>query len=252
MRESVSGLENYLTCPRLYVLTQRLGLDTALLPRSGPARDGLGRAVELGSLVHRLMEVTDFGQGPAGLQAAMASLEHDPDLASQALALAARLWDTGLPAELAGALELGRELPFCLRLPEADGGPALEIIGEIDLAARLETGWLVADYKVSHKADPAPYRDQMALYALALHRGQGGEGPAPRCCLAFLSAQGAKLVWLDFTPDDLAVMEQRVRAAARGIAGLGPQPDPTALEPGPGCDPAACPVADLCGLAVGS
>ncbi|BEQ14981.1 UvrD-helicase domain-containing protein [Desulfoferula mesophila] len=252
VRESVSGLENYLTCPRLYVLTQRLGLDTALLPRSGPARDGLGRAVELGSLVHRLMEVTDFGQGPAGLQAAMASLEHDPDLASQALALAARLWDTGLPAELAGALELGRELPFCLRLPEADGGPALEIIGEIDLAARLETGWLVADYKVSHKADPAPYRDQMALYALALHRGQGGEGPAPRCCLAFLSAQGAKLVWLDFTPDDLAVMEQRVRAAARGIAGLGPQPDPTALEPGPGCDPAACPVADLCGLAVGS
>ncbi|MBU4277945.1 MAG: UvrD-helicase domain-containing protein [Proteobacteria bacterium] len=248
VRESVSGLENYLTCPRLYVLTQRLGLDTALIPPAGKPNGGMGRAVELGSLVHRLMEHTDFGQGPAGLEAALASLEPEPDLAPQALSLAARLWDTELPGLLAAASELERELPFCLRLPERDNGPALEIIGEIDLAARLTSGWLVADYKVSHKAAPAPYRDQMALYALALHRGDGGQGPAPRCCLAFLSPGGAKLAWLEFTPSDLADMEHRIRAAAQGIATLGPQPDPTALEPGPNCDPASCPVAHLCGL----
>lgn len=247
VRESVSGLENYLTCPRLYVLTQRLGLDTALIPRPGKVNGGAPRAVELGSLVHRLMEVTDFTQGPAGLEAALAALQPDPDLAAQALSLAARLWDTELPGMLASVPEPGRELPFCLRLPGQDGGPALEIIGEMDLAARLGDGWLVADYKVTAKADPAPYRAQMALYALALHRGDGGQGPAPHCCLVFLSPQGAKLAWLEFTPADLADMEQRVRAAALGIAALGPQPDPSALEPGPGCDPAACPVARLCG-----
>ncbi|MBU1155229.1 MAG: hypothetical protein KJ921_05235, partial [Proteobacteria bacterium] len=66
--------------------------------------------------------------------------------------------------------------------------------------------------------------------------------------LAFLSPGGAKLAWLEFTPSDLADMEHRIRAAAQGIATLGPQPDPTALEPGPNCDPASCPVAHLCGL----
>ena len=248
VRESVSGLENYLTCPRLYVLTQRLGLDTAIIPRGGKANGGMGRAVELGSLVHRLMEHTDFSQGPAGLETALAALEPDPDLAPQALSLATRLWNTELPAELAGAAQLERELPFCLLLPGADGGADLEIIGEIDLAARVAGGWLVVDYKVSHKADPAPYRDQMALYALALYKGGGGQGPAPRCCLVFLSPQGVKPVWLDFTPGDLADMEARVRFAALGIAALGPQPDPATLPPGPGCDPSSCPVAHLCGL----
>ena len=248
VRESVSGLENYLACPRLYVLTQGLGLDTALLPREGKTNGGMGRAVELGSLVHRLMEHTDFSQGPAGLETALAALEPDPDLAPQALALATRLWETELPDLLTSAVALERELPFCLHLTEGQGGPSLEIIGEIDLAARLERGWLVADYKVSHKADPAPYRDQMALYALALYKGDGGHGPAPRCCLAFLSPQGAKLAWLDFTSTDLADMEARVRFAAQGIAALGPQPDPATLPPGPGCDPSSCPVAHLCGL----
>ncbi|MCB2192393.1 MAG: UvrD-helicase domain-containing protein [Deltaproteobacteria bacterium] len=252
VRESVSGLENYLTCPRLYVLTQRMGLDTALIPREGKPNGGTGRAVELGSLVHRLMEVTDFSQGPAGLEAAFATLAPDPDLAPQALSLAARLWDTELPGKLAAASELGRELPFCLYLPEQDGGPALEIIGEIDLAARLTSGWLVADYKVTAKADPTPYRNQMALYALALHKGDGGNGPAPRCCLAFLSPQGAELAWLDFTSGDLTEMEARVRAAASGIAAFGPQPDPSTLEPGPHCDPSSCPVARLCGIGDGS
>ena len=179
-------------------------------------------------------------------------MEPDPDLADQALSLASRLWDTELPGLLAPAQDMGRELPFCLHLPGQGDGPALEIIGEIDLAVRLTSGWLVVDYKVSHKADPAPYREQMALYALALYRSGGGQVLAPRCCLAFLSPQGAKLSWLDFTPEDLANMEKRVRAAALGIASLGPQPDPAALDPGPGCDPAACPVAGLCGLEGGS
>ncbi|MBU1274368.1 MAG: UvrD-helicase domain-containing protein [Proteobacteria bacterium] len=249
VRESVSGLENYLACPRLYVLTQCLGLDTAFLPRPGQAGGGGSpRAVELGSLVHRFMEVTDFAQGPAGLERALASLEHDPDLADQALSLATRLWDTELPGLLDPTRKLERELPFCLHLPGLGGGPALEMIGEIDLAARLDTGWLVADYKVTAKADPMPYRDQMALYALALYKGEGGQGPAPRCCLVFLSPQGAKLSWLEFTAADLEEMDRRVRAAAQGIAALGPQPDPATLPSGPGCDPSHCPVAALCGL----
>ncbi len=252
VRESVSGLENYLTCPRLYVLTQRLGLDTALLPRGeGADKGGLADAVALGSLVHGLLEITDLSQGPAGLQTALAALEPEDDLASRALALAARLWDSELPGLLSEAHEIGRELAFCLRLPSENGGPAVEIIGEMDLAARLDQGWLVADYKVSAKSDPAPYRDQMALYCLALYKGQGGLGPAPRACLVFLSPSGVNLSWLEFTAEELAAMEQRVRAAAQGIAALGPRPDLAALPRGRACAPNQCPVAHLCGLGEG-
>ena len=252
VRESVSGLENYLTCPRLYVLTQRLGLDTALLPgKGGQGNSGLADAVELGSLVHRLLETTDLSQGPAGLQATLAALNPEADLAGSALALAGRLWDSDLPSLLDTAQEIGRELPFCLRLPPMEDGPALEIIGEMDLAARLLGGWLVADYKVSAKSDPEPYRDQMTLYCLALYKGQGGEGPVPRACLVFLSPSGVNLAWLEFTAKDLAAMEQRVRDAASGIAALGPRPDPAAQPRGQDCAPDKCPVAALCGQGEG-
>ncbi|MCF8031562.1 MAG: UvrD-helicase domain-containing protein [Desulfarculaceae bacterium] len=253
VRESVSGLENWLSCPRLYVLTQRLGLDTALLPRPGKgSQEGLSDAVALGSLVHRLLETTDLSQGREGLPAALTALDPEPDLAGRALALAGRLWDSELPGMLGPASDIGRELPFRLHLPGEGEGPALEIIGEMDLAAHLPSGWLVADYKVSHKADPSPYRDQMALYCLALHRGQGKSGPVPRACLVFLSPRGVELAWLEFTPDDLAAMEQRVRQAAQGIACLGPRPELATLPRGKGCDPEHCPAAGLCGLQEGA
>ncbi|MCB2226516.1 MAG: UvrD-helicase domain-containing protein [Desulfarculaceae bacterium] len=251
VRESVSGLENWLACPRLYVLTQRLGLDTALLPGKGEGvKESIADAVALGSLVHRLLETTDLSQGRAGLASALEALEHEPDIVDRALALAGRLWDSDLPGLLNDAEAIERELPFRLHLPGQGGEPAVEIIGEMDLAAHLPEGWLVADYKVSAKADPTPYRDQMALYCLALYKGQGGEGSVPRACLVFLSPAGGRLSWLEFTADDLAAVEERVSSAAIGIAALGPRPDPATLPRGDDCG--HCPASGLCGIREGA
>ncbi|RJX28140.1 MAG: hypothetical protein C4525_17130 [Desulfarculus sp.] len=248
VRESVSGLENFLACPRLYVLTQRLGLDTAALPGLGSS--GLARAVELGSLVHGLLETCDLAAGPDGLAPALARLEPQPELAQPALALARGLWNTELPALLASvpAEHLHRELPFRLLLAGEDGGPEFELVGELDLAARLPKGqWLIADYKVTARPDPEAYRQQLGLYALALHQGQeGGSGPLPRVALCFLGSQGGSLAWLEFSAADLAGLEARVRRAADEIAALGGLSDPFVLPAGPDCSAGHCALRWLC------
>ncbi len=248
VRESVSGLENFFACPRLYLMTQRLALDTAALPGKSQS-GGLARAVELGSLVHHLLEVCDLKAGPTGLPEALATLQPDPELAKQALLLAKGLWDTELPGllEKVPPQDLHRELSFNLLLAAENGGADLELIGELDLAARLPGGgWLIADYKVSNKADPEPYHEQLGLYALALYKGQD-DGPAPQAALCFLGSKGGVLKRLQFSPDDLAALEQRVRQAANDIAALGAVMDPFRLEPGPACAQGKCPLAWLCG-----
>lgn len=247
VRESVSGLENFLACPRLYVLTQRLGLDTAALP--GPGSGGLAQAVELGSLVHGLLETCDLAAGPDGLGPALARLGPAAGLAERALALARGLWDTELPALLAPVLpeHLHRELPFRLLLAGEDGGPELELVGELDLAARLpEGGWLIADYKVTARPQPETYRQQLGLYALALYRGQGCSGPPPRTALCFLGPRGGSLAWLEFSAADLAALETRVRGAAADIAALGALSDPFALPARPDCAASHCALEWLC------
>ncbi len=256
VRESVSGLENWFTCPRLYVLTRRWGLDTAWLGQAGgPGAEPGGAGAEMGSLVHALLERTDLAAGPQGLASALASLAQaaqlEPAQAQRALSLARGLWDTELPAWLAGAPpgDIRRELPFQLFLPGEGQGPDLEMIGEFDLLAPEPSGgWLLADYKVSDHVRPGHYLTQMALYALALWQGQGGTGRPPRLLLCYLTSQGGQLRELTLGAPELGQWRARLLGAARDIAALPAQPDLAQLPRPDDCQSCALLGSGLCGL----
>jgi ATP-dependent exoDNAse (exonuclease V) beta subunit len=73
-------------------------------------------------------------------------------------------------AEARNALEVRREVPLHVRLPD---GVLAE--GVVDLAYREAGGWVVVDFKTD--ADPAlrkdEYERQVALYSFALRRATG-------------------------------------------------------------------------------
>ncbi|MBI5521803.1 MAG: UvrD-helicase domain-containing protein [Desulfarculus sp.] len=255
--ESVSGLEDWLACPRRHFLTRRLGLDTAWLAPAGQG-GGAGRgdpgAAALGSAVHRLLEITDLAQGPAGLERALAGLDLAKELAAQAHRLAAGWWDCGLPGLLAGAGpgQLAREQGFCLLLPGEHGGPDVELIGEFDLLVRpLQGPALLVDYKVTPEIKPEKYLAQMAIYSLALWRGQAAQGPPPRAFLCYLAPSGARLVEVSLTPEQLERWQGRVLRAGRAMAALPAQARPQDLPAGEGCLPQACALARA-GLCAGA
>ncbi|MFH1060469.1 MAG: UvrD-helicase domain-containing protein [Pseudomonadota bacterium] len=244
VRESVSGLEDWLACPRRWWFTRRLGLDTAaLIPAGGTG----GGAAELGSLVHGLMERADLWAGPAGLEPALAELSLPPEQAAEVRRRAATAWATPLAGLLAASKpeQAWRELPFSLVLGCGPDGPELEIIGEIDLLLITASGetWLV-DYKVSALAEPEKYRAQMALYALALWRGAEQHGPPPRAGLCFLGPKDAQWHELAFSPEELMAWQARIHEAGRRIASYPADLEPTDLPSGPECQGGrACPLA---------
>jgi ATP-dependent helicase/nuclease subunit A len=256
VRESVSGLENWLACPRLYLLTRRWGLDTGALGRLRPAQGqdteaGGPDPVALGSAAHRLLELADLSQGPAGLDPALLAAAGEPlELAGPAAELARGVWRTGLGGLLRAAppQAVFREQPFRLWLPAADGLPELEVMGEVDLL--IDTGGrpVIADYKVSPRVEPDKYRDQLTIYALAVERGLAREQSPPQALLCFLWQGGAELVDLELAAADLAACRERIRRAAGEIAGLGPE---TRLAELPAGDCGHCPAAGLglCGEA---
>ena len=250
VRESVSGLEDWLACPRRYGFTRLLGLDTAALARpggwdAGPASES--PAAQLGSLVHQVLEKADYSLGQSGLAPLAVALagEDRPNLAAQVSELAGQFWRTGLPDLLAGITEppILREQGFRLVL-EHPGGGGLELRGEFDLLffdAQLP-GWRLVDYKVTPKLHPEEYRHQMAIYALALWRMQGRTGQAPRAQLCQLQAGQGTLVDIPLDAGYLDELETRLLRAARDIAALPAGQDPLDLPASPDCHRDGCPL----------
>ncbi|CAO0820469.1 hypothetical protein DFAR_150001 [Desulfarculales bacterium] len=252
VNESVSALEDWLACPRRYVFSRRLMLNSTWRALS-TGRGGAGEAdaAVLGSAVHRLLELTDLTRGPAGLTETLARLDLEVNLAARAASLAVGWWHCGLPQLLAelGPGELRREQGFSLLLPAQDGAPALEMIGEFDLLVRPAGGPpLLVDYKVTEEWKPEKYRAQMALYALALWQGQGPQTPPPRTLLCYLSQKGARLIELALDAAELEQWRGRLSQAARDIAGLPVLVSPLDLPPGDECPGRGCGLhlAELC------
>lgn len=252
VRTSVSGMEDWLECPRRFVFTQRLGLDTALLP-GGLAHAGgqdVQRAVMLGSLVHMAMESVDMGHGKDGASAALEQAAEALGAPDDVKADAASALDEFFKLPLSGQLQglpssaLLREQPFMLSME--DGGAILELIGEIDLVAPQADGsWLIADYKVGRKLEPAKYRNQMLLYATAWWR-MTGRRDVPRCVLVHLGPGHGALHEMNFSSAELADMEARLFDAAAGIRVLGGSANPADAPIAPGCRREKCPLGLLC------
>ncbi len=232
VRESVSGLESWFECPRLWFHTRRLGLDTGAL--WGPGRGEDDRAgglspVELGHAVHMLLELAPLQRGPQGLEEVRGLVGRRLGLEAEqvraAAELAAGLWHTELGKRLAGLppTHVLREQGFLLHLPAAKGVPEVEVLGSLDLVLVEESGPLVVDYKVTGLVQPEHYQDQLALYSLALWSGPGQGGPPPRTALCYLWSGGGRLVQLDFSPSELEGYRHRVQEAAAEMARLGPK-----------------------------
>lgn len=240
VRISVSGLENWFACPRLSVVTRLYGLDTAALPQrgagSGDAPPSKIDPVALGSAVHKAMESCDLSKGPAGLEPALAGL--DPDLAGEVRELASGVWDTDLARLMQGlpASHFLREQPFRLWLEPTPASPGVEVIGELDLLIirPAPEPLIIVDYKVTPHIDPEHYRDQLALYALALWSANP-ESPPPRTCLCYLRKKGAELVELKFSAEELAAYRERIMQAAAHMAALPPDVSPADLPRGEDC-----------------
>ena len=254
VREAVTSLGNWFDCPRKYVFTRVLGLDTAeVLKLAGQGAGGSGDAVQLGSLVHSALEHLDFGAGPAGmdsaLDAALGENGFDPDLKPEALDVLSHFWDTKLaeyiiqePVPL-----ILREQGFRLHLAPDDTGLEVELIGTMDLALVWGDGRsFIVDYKVTDKLDINKYVYQLGLYALAMSKALPEAPELPWAAICALNPQGADFREVRFSPEDLAFWEEKLRAAARGIAALGPGVLPGDLPPAGADKCAACVLADLC------
>ena len=240
IQESVSALEDFFTCPRKYYFTGILGLDTAL---SGNYQDGSTEGnVTLGSLVHNLLETVDFQRKDslAALADAAETMGLDGVESKEAIAIAARFWETGLTESLSGleSAFILRERGFKVLLPATEDCPGLVYRGELDLvmphphdANRL----LIVDYKVTGNLSAEKYRDQLGLYALALWLGGGQNNLPPSTALCFLNKSGAHLEPIDFTRNDLLAYRDRLYLAAKAIAAAYPEPELIDFEPSPGC-----------------
>jgi len=252
--ESVTGLGNWLKCPRRYIWVRRYGLDTANILELRTNEDVTSQGgVQLGTLVHRVLELTDLEAGP---EAAMQTLESlvqgmsvGKNYLQQARERVASWWDTELPGIIADNPRplIGRELGFRVALPAGDGGPDIQLLGNIDLVLSWDDGReLIIDYKVTDKIDIQPYIYQLALYGLALGKKTTRVQNVPNTAILFLGPDGAVMRHHRFTRQDLEEWEQRVRQAACEILRLGPEITPTALPVPADCQPGQCPLAPIC------
>jgi len=182
---SFSALDDLERCGYRYYLERILGLpedgqdgDGAAAGSEGPARERLD-ARERGTLVHRLLEDTDFAAAVAPSSERVGEVARELDLAISArqadglaLMIAAAL--RAEPARrIAAARSARREYPFAFSLP----GSRQLIGGVIDLLATEDDGGaLVVDYKSNvlsahedlGKLVERDYSLQREIYALAV------------------------------------------------------------------------------------
>jgi hypothetical protein len=242
-RITVTALLAYRRCPRLYWLTEVLGVDEMgdPAPAAGPGRES-GRLLPprtWGNISHRAMELAAGPDEAAILAAVRGALREAPlgpgpmqDELRRRLAASVRdFWASGPGKRLAAARQSFREMPFVLAMDGAELG------GVMDLVFQGADGqWEVLDYKTSAPAparqgdapptggqavaSPAPeaaaeYELQLGLYAVAASRWLGR--PVRRWTVYFLGGP----VRLERTvgPDDLARVEGVAREALARLAG---------------------------------
>ena len=225
-RITVTALLAYRRCPKLYWLTEVLGVDEMgePAPVARPGRES-GRLLSprtWGKVSHRAMELAAGPDEAAILAAVRGALRETPpgpgsmqDELRRRLAASVRgFWASGPGKRLAAARQSFREMPFVLAM---DGA---ELRGVMDLVFQGADGlWEVLDYKTSApapaRAAAAEYEWQLGLYAVAASRWLGR--PVRRWTVYFLGA--GQPVERTVGPDDLARVEDVAREALAGIAG---------------------------------
>ena len=160
-------------------------------PRAGDAARYVGIAV------HDALERWDFGSAEGlWLELEAAILRACPDetenvdaVRDDARAVVQRFLASELPAHLASAQVLGRELPLLYRDDEGQTWSA-----SIDLLYRDPDGRLViADYKTDRQPDPDAHREQLEHYARGIQLAFPDEAPPAQELLFLRTGARARL-----------------------------------------------------------
>jgi ATP-dependent helicase/nuclease subunit A len=224
-RLSYSALEAYARCPYRYHLQRVLGLPDEPAPPGVPAAPGLPGTVR-GTIVHALLERTDFADPYAPTTDAVAELARAAGhrvLAGEATELAALvggLRGSAVATRLQAAADLRREAGFAFLVQD---GPAagLLLTGALDvLATEGDGAALVVDWKSDRTEGEdlatvvqRSYATQRVVYALAALRAGA---PTVHVLHCFLE-RPHEPVQATFTPTDIPRLEQEVAGLAAGV-----------------------------------
>ena len=185
----VTELLAFNRCPQVYRFSHALeiGEHTARDIARRAEEDAALSPVELGTIVHSLLERANFEASDVGAEVRRL-LDGQP---AERRASLARMLEPVLSGELGAAVRkarrVEREWPFAL-----DAGGVL-VEGVMDLAIQGSDGrWTVVDYKSNDLKHSGRleylvdyYQKQLELYALALSRA--GVGEVAECVLVFLT-----------------------------------------------------------------
>jgi ATP-dependent helicase/nuclease subunit A len=160
----------------------------------GPgAPAGQARALALGSVVHRVMELCDLHDASSlpRLAAAVARELEWPELATQAAELAAACWRAA-PVRAAARVAASDPDAVLREVPVGAAFDGVLLSGAVDLLYRDDGAWVVVDYKTDRAAEPevllSRYRPQGAAYAVAVEAVLG-QGSVREVC--FVAARAA-------------------------------------------------------------
>ncbi len=208
-------------------------VDESVRAGGAGAPPGRARALALGSVLHRTMELCDLTDETSLAATAMAAAaELDcSDLADEAAALALACWRAEPIRRAADA----STQPDAVHRELAVGFMSGDVVvsGAADLLFRDGAGWVVADYKTD-RIDAgaafdvllARYRPQGAAYALAAESVLGEGAVREVCFIAARAVQpdGAALV-IAVPVDAELRAEARREIAAAAAAGVAVRPD---------------------------
>ena len=264
---SYSSLSRHARCGLRFHLERVAGLRERDRPLAGRAGEGELDARSRGSIVHRVLELHEFGGPPPtadDVRAAAGEVEATvtDGEATDLSAYVARALGTPLMARVAAAARARREATFAI--PLAPGDPSVPLLlGVVDLVAFEDTGTaLVVDYKTDRLQDDtdldAVVRDaygiQRTIYALAALTAGAKRVDVAHLYLdrpdepalasyeaadadrlrADLRARAAGILSEDFAPTDEP--HARVCAGCPGRGGLCPVPVELTRRPPPGSE----------------
>ncbi len=190
--------------------------------------DGELRGRDIGSFLHRTLELMRLGRLLPGLQRGEGPGEHLAQALQRAGVPSTQrpevremiegFWQSEIVEEMRDATAVEQEAPFTLELAEDAGA----VVGAIDLCYRNANGEVtVVDYKTTHVSTEADlqralaeYLGQLGLYALGVAARYGVH--QVRAALAFLRHD--RVAWHTFDAEALSALRRDATEALRCLA----------------------------------
>lgn len=209
---TVSRALTYVSCPKKYYLQWVLGVtepgvagDYDFDPED---EDSSYSAAELGTVVHQVLGSVDFTKDVG--QEIERYLSYQPHIIRDSARLACkRLLDSVWLSRIKSADERMQEVPFTAVFDD------ISLYGRIDLLLKEKQGWVVIDYKTGSNVGDESYKQQVALYALAVERCIGVL--PTEVVLLNLGDGKDEAVYVE--PDMMGYASDMIRKTSEGIRG---------------------------------